>query len=80
MKEIGAYEAKTHLPRLLEEVSKGEHYTITRHGIPVALLVPVTLPKSRDLATVVEKMKQLHSKLGIKGLSAKQAKEAGRKY
>ncbi len=36
---IGAYEAKTHLPRLLDEIEGGASYTITRHGRPVARLV-----------------------------------------
>jgi len=38
---IGAYEAKTHLPRLLDRVERGESLTITRRGRPVARLVPV---------------------------------------
>ena len=41
MESIGACEAKTHLPRLLERVMRGERLTITRHGRPVARLVPV---------------------------------------
>lgn len=41
MQTIGAYEAKTHLPRLLDRVARGESLTITRHGRPVARLVPV---------------------------------------
>lgn len=41
MENIGAYEAKTHLPKLLERVSRGESLTITRRGRPVARLVPV---------------------------------------
>ena len=40
MKRLGAYEAKTHLSRLLDEVEAGESYAITKHGRPVALLVP----------------------------------------
>jgi len=40
METVGAYEAKTHLPKLLERVSKGEQITITKHGVPVALLQP----------------------------------------
>ena len=40
MRQIGAYEAKTHLPRLLDEVAAGESITITKHGRPVAMLVP----------------------------------------
>jgi prevent-host-death family protein len=39
--EVGAYEAKTHLSRLLERVERGERITVTRHGRPVAMLVPV---------------------------------------
>jgi prevent-host-death family protein len=42
---IGAYEAKTHLPRLLAEVEAGASVTITKHGRPVARLVPVS-PRS----------------------------------
>jgi len=39
---VGAYEAKTHLPRLLDEVATtGKTYVITKHGVPVAQLVPV---------------------------------------
>ena len=41
MQSIGAYEAKTHLPRLLDRVARGESLIITRHGHPVARLVPV---------------------------------------
>ena len=41
MDSIGAYEAKTHLPRLLNRIARGESVTITRHGRPVARLVPV---------------------------------------
>ena len=38
MVAIGAYEAKTHLPKLLDRVKQGETLTITRHGQPVANL------------------------------------------
>ena len=40
MTSVGAYEAKTHLPRLLEEVEGGQIITITKHGRAVARLVP----------------------------------------
>jgi Antitoxin Phd_YefM, type II toxin-antitoxin system len=39
MPAIGVYEAKTHLPNLLERVRKGERFVITRHGQPVAELI-----------------------------------------
>ena len=38
---IGAYEAKTHFSALLERVEAGGEFTITKHGTPVARLVPI---------------------------------------
>lgn len=40
MQEIGAYDAKTHLSELLDRAAAGETITITRHGVPVAVLGP----------------------------------------
>ena len=37
---VGAYEAKTHLAALLDQVERGDRVTITRHGRAVAVLVP----------------------------------------
>ncbi len=47
MEMIGAYQAKTHLPQLLDRVARGESLTITRHGRPVARLVPVADDRER---------------------------------
>ena len=41
MERIGITEARRHLPRLLDRVARCESRTITRHGRPVARLVPV---------------------------------------
>lgn len=39
---VGAFEAKTHLAELLEQVAReGRSIIITRRGVPVARLVPV---------------------------------------
>jgi prevent-host-death family protein len=56
MQTIGAYEAKTHLPRLLDEVAKGSCITITKRG--VAVLVPVTGPPRSDPAVAVDEMQR----------------------
>ncbi len=37
---VGAFDAKTHLRRLLEEVCGGAVVTITARGVPMAMLVP----------------------------------------
>ena len=40
MQEVGAFEAKNTLSALLDRVEQGEEIVITRHGKPVAKLVP----------------------------------------
>ena len=42
MPSVGSYEAKTHLPALLKRVEQGERITITRHGHPIAHLIPAS--------------------------------------
>jgi prevent-host-death family protein len=49
---IGAYEAKTHLPRLLDEVERGGSITITKHGRAVARLVPARSDVTRPDAVI----------------------------
>jgi prevent-host-death family protein len=56
MSTVGAYDAKTHLPRLLEQVERGETITITRHGREVARLVPVDR-RSTAPAQVIEALR-----------------------
>ena len=50
MKEIGAFEAKNTLSALLDLVESGEEIIITRHGKPVARLVPPHKAFSREQA------------------------------
>lgn len=40
MREVGAFEAKNNFGNLLNAVEQGEEIVITRHGKPVARLVP----------------------------------------
>ena len=62
MDTVGAYEARTHLPRLLDRVARGESVTITRYGRPVARLVPVAGDSERAreaMARIVERRQQV---------------------
>ena len=54
--EIGAYEAKTHLPRLLREVAAGQSFTITLRGKPVAELKPPHIHTRRTHEEAVRAM------------------------
>ncbi|HXR98721.1 MAG TPA: type II toxin-antitoxin system prevent-host-death family antitoxin [Terriglobales bacterium] len=48
MKTVGVLEAKTNLSKLLAEVEQGEELVITRHGQPVARVVPANSELSRE--------------------------------
>lgn len=47
--DIGAFEAKTRLSELLENVSRGHVYRITKRGKPVAELRPVSQGSRRPV-------------------------------
>jgi prevent-host-death family protein len=81
MTSIGSYEAKTHLPELLERVAKGERILITKRGQPVAMLVPARVGKPRDVREVIEEMKELSNgnRLGP-DISIKDLIEEGRRF
>ena len=56
MYEIGTLEARNSFSALLERVEKGEEITITRHGKPVARLVPAKVrdvEKAREAAAAL---------------------------
>lgn len=44
---VNVYEAKTQLSKLLARVEAGEEITLSRHGQPVARLVPLPKPSHR---------------------------------
>jgi prevent-host-death family protein len=78
MKEIGSYEAKTHLAHLLEEVERGEVIVITRHGHPVARLVPVSPERSR-VADVADALREARAGVTLGGLSIRELIDEGRR-
>lgn len=53
---VGAYEAKTHLADLLDRVQRGEQIIITRHGKPVARLVPEGRPDEAAARAALERL------------------------
>ena len=68
MIEIGAYDAKTHLPQLLERVSKGERFTITKHGRPVAELLPYSGRDAERARNAVARVRDLRETLSRRGV------------
>lgn len=76
MKTVGIYEARTHFARIVEEVERGEQFTITRHGVPVADIVPRKLPSARRKQALQKLM--AFNKGRTLGFPIKQAIEEGR--
>ena len=79
METVGAYEAKTHLPKLLERVRKGDRITITKHGIPVAILQPFEPDRHIDVRSVIMEIRKFRAKNKLSGLSIREMIEEGRR-
>ncbi len=79
MKTVGAFEAKTHFARLLERVANGEQIVITRHGTPVARLVPFAKPDTARTRRAISRLKASRKGCRLDGLSWQELRDAGRK-
>jgi prevent-host-death family protein len=75
--EVGAYEAKTHLPALLERVKRGEEITITKHGRAIARLVPIAGASAERRQAAIDRLKEF-GKGRTLGVPVKQLIEEGR--
>ena len=78
MQSVGTYEAKTNFSQLLERVAGGEHITITRHGVPVAVLQPPVAPRKRSSREAIEEIKQLRKGRTLGDLTIREMIEEGR--
>ena len=77
---VGAYEAKTHLSKLLEKVEAGEEITITKHGAPVAKLVPVKKEvRPEERVAAIDRIQKLATGLSLGGLKVKDLIREGRR-
>lgn len=77
---IGAYDAKTRFSELLERVAGGEEITITRHGTPVARLIPIRPTASAESRReAILAMRELAGRNRLDGLRVKDLIAEGRK-
>lgn len=67
--EVGTYEAKTHLPKLLERVRRGERITITRRGKPIAELRPVAAVDRTALREALARLDASRARLRARGVT-----------
>lgn len=78
MKRIGAYEAKTNLARLLDEVAAGATITITKHGVPVAVLTPPGSDR-RAAGAAAAGLRAFRAKHRLGGVTLRELIEEGRR-
>jgi prevent-host-death family protein len=79
MVKVGAHEAKTHLPRLLDQVEAGESIVITRHGRDVAILSVISPAAGRpDAATAIAQWRKARKGVTLGGLKIQDLIDQGR--
>ena len=79
MSPVGAFEAKTHLSELLDRVEAGEELVITRHGRPIARLVPIADARQQRAADAVKRLRALRRGATLGGLDWRELRDAGRR-
>ena len=81
METIGAFEAKTHFSALLERVARGEDITITRRGVPTAMLVPFKRAKpKRGAAGLLKEMRKIRERGRPGIMSIREMINEGRRF
>lgn len=76
---VGAFDAKTHLSTLLERVARGEEVVITRHGKPVARLIPETAAQRADMDAIIGRLKAARAGITLGDLDWKALRDEGRR-
>ncbi len=79
MEEIGLYDAKTHWSEIINRVGKGESFTITKHGYPVAQLTPVRPASSEAVKQAFKELDNLREKNSLGGLRIRDLIDEGRR-
>jgi prevent-host-death family protein len=80
MRQIQASEAKTKFLQLLDDVERGDTLIITRHGKPIARIVPETKLRQAEIREAIEGIRALRPRFGritVKELLS--ARDEGRK-
>jgi len=78
---VGAFEAKTNLSALLERVAQGESIRITRHGKPIARIVPDDPERATsDLTEVIDAIREFRRGRNVKPEEIRSFIEEGRRY
>jgi prevent-host-death family protein len=77
--EITADQAQAHFSDLLERVSKGEQFAITKDGVPVAMHVSLAQTPKTDMQAVIAELKSFAKGRATGGMSIREMVEEGRR-
>jgi prevent-host-death family protein len=81
MRRIGIFQARNGLPELVQKVSQGEEFMITRRGKGVAMLVPVSRRSRRSPHEVIEHIRQTREGARLpKGYTLRRLIAEGRRF
>jgi hypothetical protein len=74
---IGVFDLKAQLSAVLEEVSAGQVYTVTRHGHPIARITPIASSSIEVRRAAAERMRNARRDRKL-GMPMKEAIAQGR--
>jgi prevent-host-death family protein len=80
IKTVGAYEVKTHLAAILDQVERGTEFIITRHGKEVARVVPAEQQDKIRIDAAIQKLNELRKGSTLGGVSWKELRDEGRRF
>jgi prevent-host-death family protein len=79
METVGIYEARTRLSEIIDKVEKGEEVTVTRHGVPIAKIVPIYESNTAAIRDAITAMERFGRGKSLRGLSLKKMIAEGRR-
>lgn len=77
---VGSFDAKTHLPALLERVAKGEIIQITRRGVPIAKLVPIETESGQNSRETARRIRETRKGVLLGKLTVRELIREGRRF
>jgi prevent-host-death family protein len=79
MSTVDAFDAKTHFSELLKKVEQGGQVTITKHGRPVAKLLPAQELTKENICLSIQKILDFSKFHNLGNLDWKELKDEGRR-
>ena len=78
--EVGAFEAKTRLSKLLDLAQKGERITITKHGVPVAQIIPAGKSVQKNADEIIDELQAIRRRTRKGDETVKELIQEGRRF